>query len=115
VLASHIEPYGVVVHEAAVAGLPVLCTDFAGAAAGLMQDSYNGWIVAAGDVEEWAQAMARMSGLPPERLESMSAASRILGARITPSGWAQNVHERLARRRAELRARHGSEKESNDR
>jgi glycosyltransferase involved in cell wall biosynthesis len=115
VLPSHIEPYGVVVHEAAVAGLPVLCTDFAGAAAGLMQDSYNGWIVAAGDVEEWAQAMARMSGLPPERLESMSAASRILGARITPSGWAQNVHERLARRRAELRARHGSEKESNDR
>jgi glycosyltransferase involved in cell wall biosynthesis len=100
VLPSHIEPYGVVVHEAAVAGLPVLCTDFAGATAGLMQDSYNGWVVAAGDVGQWADAMARMSALPPERLTSMSDASRLIGARISPSGWAQNVHEQIARRRA---------------
>jgi glycosyltransferase involved in cell wall biosynthesis len=99
VLTSHIEPYGVVVHEAAVAGLPILCTDFAGAAAGLMQDSYNGWIVAAGDVERWAQAMHRMSALPPSRLQSMSDASRGIGARINPSGWALNVHEQIAWRR----------------
>jgi glycosyltransferase involved in cell wall biosynthesis len=99
VLPSHIEPYGVVVHEAAVAGLPILCTDFAGATAGLMQDSYNGWIVAAGDVAQWADAMARMSALPPQRLASMSAASQIIGARINPTGWALNVHEQIARRR----------------
>jgi glycosyltransferase involved in cell wall biosynthesis len=99
VLTSHIEPYGVVVHEAAVAGLPILCTDFAGAAAGMMQDSYNGWIVAAGDVERWAEAMLRMSNLPPARLQSMSDASRCIGARINPTGWALNVHEQIARRR----------------
>ena len=75
VLTSHIEPYGVVVHEAAVAGLPVLCTDFAGATAGLLQDSYNGWIVASGDVQRWAEAMARLAALPPARLQSMSDAS----------------------------------------
>lgn len=99
VLPSRVEPYGVVVHEAAAAGLPVLCSDFAGAAPGLVQDGGNGWIVPAGNVELWARAMARMSTLAPDRLAAMSAVSRALSQRLSPAGWALNLHEELLRRR----------------
>jgi glycosyltransferase involved in cell wall biosynthesis len=99
-LTSHIEPYGVVVHEAASCGLPVLCSDFTGAAAGLVQDGRTGWVVAAGRVELWARAMARMSALEPERLQSMSDIARAIATRFSPEGWALNVHEELTRRKA---------------
>lgn len=98
VLPSHIEPYGVVVHEAAASGLPVLCSDFAGAAAGMVQDGQNGWVVPASDVEAWAQAMARMSALPAERLADMSRVSVAIAQRLSPRGWAVNLAEEIARR-----------------
>lgn len=100
VLTSHIEPYGVVVHEAAAAGLPILCSEFTGAAPAYVHDAANGWLVPAGDVEEWAQAMLRMSSVEPSRLGTMSDVSRSLSQRTSPAIWAQNLHEQLARRRA---------------
>jgi glycosyltransferase involved in cell wall biosynthesis len=100
VLTSHIEPYGVVVHEAAAAGLPILCAEFAGAAPGLVQDGNNGWLVPSSDVSGWAAAMARMSAAGPERLQSMSDVSRAIAQRISPAGWALNVHEEIERRAA---------------
>jgi glycosyltransferase involved in cell wall biosynthesis len=100
VLTSHIEPYGVVVHEAAAAGLPILCAEFAGAAPGLLQDGYNGWVVPSGDIAGWAATMARMSSLSPGRLGEMSGVSRALAQRLSPAGWARNLHEEIQRRRA---------------
>jgi glycosyltransferase involved in cell wall biosynthesis len=97
-LTSRIEPYGVVVHEAAAAGLPILCSDFAGAVPGLLQDGYNGWVVPAGDGPRWAEALGRMSALAPDRLASMSEVSRALATRLSPAGWALNLHEEIARR-----------------
>ncbi|PZS20050.1 MAG: hypothetical protein DLM57_02740 [Pseudonocardiales bacterium] len=99
VLPSHIEPYGVVVHEAAAAGLPILCSDFTGAVPGMLQDGYNGWVVAAGKDALWAEAMARMSSLSPERLASMSDVSRAISTRLSSAGWARNLHEEIERRR----------------
>lgn len=99
VLTSHIEPYGVVVHEAAASALPILCSDFTGAAPGLIQDGYNGWMVPSGDKEKWAEAMARMSGLDPARLAEMSEVSLSLSRRLSPEGWARNLVEELTRRR----------------
>ena len=97
-LTSHIEPYGAVVHEAAASGLPILCSDFTGAAPGLIQDGYNGWMVPTGDIEHWANAMRRMSSVPAERLAEMSAVSRALATRLSPDGWARHLDEELTRR-----------------
>lgn len=99
-ITSHIEPYGVVVHEAAASGLPILVGDVTGAAPGFVQDGQNGWVVPAGDVSEWADAMERVSTLPPDRLEGMSEISRALARRVSPQGWAVNLAEQLQRRSA---------------
>ncbi|GAB2479193.1 glycosyltransferase family 4 protein [Jatrophihabitans fulvus] len=99
VVPSRIEPYGVVVHEATCAALPVLVTDFAGAAPGLVQDGYNGWQVPSGDVEAWADALARVAALPEARLGEMSQISAALSRRLSPEGWARNLVEQLERRR----------------
>jgi glycosyltransferase involved in cell wall biosynthesis len=100
VLTSHIEPYGVVVHEAAAAALPMLVSDFTGAVPGYVQDGANGWQVPAGRIDLWADAMLRMSELSGERLASMSAVSRALSTRWSPQLWALNLEEQILRRRA---------------
>jgi glycosyltransferase involved in cell wall biosynthesis len=100
VLTSHIEPYGVVLHEAAAAGLPLLCAEFAGAAPVFVQDGHNGWLVPSSDIGAWTQAMARMSALPADRLTSMSEVSRAISRRMSPAGWALHIHEEIERRAA---------------
>jgi glycosyltransferase involved in cell wall biosynthesis len=95
ILPSHIEWYGVVVHEAAVAGLPLICSDGVGAVPHLLQDGFNGWTVPAGDREALTTAMVRMSSMPESRLETMSEGSRALGSRLSPEIWALNLHEEL--------------------
>ena len=97
ILPSHIEWYGVVVHEAAVAGLPLICSDGVGAVPHLLQDNFNGWTVPAGDIDELAEAMGRMSALGAKRLGEMSDGSRALGSRLSPQIWARNLHEELER------------------
>ncbi|HJQ43682.1 MAG TPA: glycosyltransferase family 4 protein [Jatrophihabitantaceae bacterium] len=98
ILPSHIEWYGVVVHEAAVAGLPVICSDGVGAVPHLLQDGFNGWAFPAGDVDRLAATMRRMSAAEPGRLKAMSDGSRALGSRLTPEIWARNLHEEIESR-----------------
>ncbi len=98
VLPSYIEWYGVVVHEAAASGLPLIVSDGVGALTQLLQDNYNGWTVPKGDGEALTQAMLRMSAAGPGRLAAMSEGSRALGSRLSPTIWARNLHEELERR-----------------
>jgi glycosyltransferase involved in cell wall biosynthesis len=98
ILPSYLDYYGVVVHEAATAGLPLLCSDSVGAVPGLLQDGFNGWTVATGDAASLADGMARMSALPESRLAAMSDGSRALARRLSPGIWASNFHEEVARR-----------------
>jgi glycosyltransferase involved in cell wall biosynthesis len=95
---SRAEPYGVVLHEAAAAALPILTSHMVGAAPTLVQDGYNGWWVPAGRADHLADAMARVSDLDAARLGEFSATSHALSRRLSPSGWARNLHEELARR-----------------
>ena len=60
VLASRYEPWGVVLVEAAAAGLPIICTDACGARHEVVRG--NGIVVKAGSVQELAAAMAEVSG-----------------------------------------------------
>lgn len=98
ILPSYLDYYGLVVHESTTAGLPLLCSDGVGATPSLLQDGYNGWVVAAGSADSLADGMRRMSALAPERLEEMSEGSRNLAKRLNPTIWARNLHEECERR-----------------
>jgi glycosyltransferase involved in cell wall biosynthesis len=98
ILPSHVDFWGVVVHEAAVAGLPLICSDGVGAIPYLLQDGFNGWAFAAGDVDELTTALLRMSSADEARLQQMSDGSRALATRLTPEIWARHFHEEMGRR-----------------
>ncbi len=91
VLPSSFEPWAVVVHEAASAGLLVLASEKVGAAVHLVQPGYNGFICSTGDAEELAEQMARISAMSDERLDHMSHASYGLSQQFSPLRWADTI------------------------
>ncbi|MGO9565056.1 MAG: glycosyltransferase family 4 protein [Candidatus Korobacteraceae bacterium] len=93
VLPSTFEPWAVVIHEAAAAGLPIICTGECGASVHLVQDGYNGYVVEAGNDEVLTNTLLRMAELPAERRRHMGEASRGLSRQFTPERWANCVLE----------------------
>jgi len=61
VLASRQEPWGVVVNEAAAAGLPLLLSDAVGAAADLLKPGENGEVFSAVDIDQMASVWLTLS------------------------------------------------------
>ncbi|MCS7007864.1 MAG: glycosyltransferase, partial [Gaiellaceae bacterium] len=66
-LLSEREPWGVVVNEAAACALPLVLSERVGAAADLLRDGENGFLVRAGDVEGAAAALRRLAADPTLR------------------------------------------------
>jgi glycosyltransferase involved in cell wall biosynthesis len=60
-LLSRREPWGVVVVEAAAAGLPLVVSDRVGAAADLVEHGSNGFVIPADDVSAACDAIARLA------------------------------------------------------
>ena len=74
VLPSEREPWGLVINEAMNAGTAVIVSDQVGAAADLVEDGVNGYVVPVGDVEMLA---SRLRGITsdPALAKSMGASS----------------------------------------
>jgi glycosyltransferase involved in cell wall biosynthesis len=102
VLPSRFEPWAVVVHEAASAGLPVIATYVCGAVGRLVLDGYNGVVISPGDSEALAQGLARVSQAPEAARRAMGEASRSLAAQFSPDRWADLVVTRVAALRGVL-------------
>lgn len=102
VLPSRFEPWGVVVHEAASAGLAIVCSTECGASSRLVVDGYNGAVVPAGNIGALAIALGRVANGSTD-LSLMSRRSTELGAQFTPARWATYLLERSR----ELRERMG--------
>ena len=98
VLPSRSEQWGMVLNEAAAAGLPLVATEAAGGAYELVEDGVNGFVVAPNDAEALARAMRRLAEDEPFR-HAAGLRSRQLAARLTPGAWAEGVAG-LARRAA---------------
>jgi glycosyltransferase involved in cell wall biosynthesis len=91
VLPSRWEPWALVLHEAAAAGMPIICTDVCGAADAFVEDWLNGAIVPAGDAEALAGKFEWISGLSEQELRAMGRRSYELASRRTPRTWAETV------------------------
>lgn len=98
VLPSYIDFFGVVVHEAALSGQVLICSDGVGATPYLLQDGFNGWTVPAGDASQLTAALRQVTELPDERLMAMSTGSRSLASRFSPALWAQHLATECERR-----------------
>lgn len=92
VLPSIREPWGVVVNEAAAAGLPLVLTAAVGAAPDLLRSGENGVLVAAGDPDAIAAALVRLAD-DPEARQAAGARSRELAR---PWGYDDSVGAFLA-------------------
>lgn len=96
VLPSRSEPWGMVLNEAAAAGLPLVATEEVGAAHDLIEHGVNGFRVPSGDADALAEALRRLANDEVFRREA-GARSRELSRRFTPGSWAEGVAG-LARR-----------------
>jgi len=89
VLPSVYEPWGVVVHEAACAGLSLVLSEEVGAGAELLWDGYNGRRVAPRRPESIANAMRWISEHPEPWL--LGSRSFEASHRLSPELWADNL------------------------
>jgi glycosyltransferase involved in cell wall biosynthesis len=96
VLPSLFEPWGVVVHEAATAGLILVCSEATGAAVHLLQDGYNGYLFPTGNADLLAQRMLALSVRSDEELKDMREASVLMSGQLTPDRWASYLLEAVA-------------------
>jgi glycosyltransferase involved in cell wall biosynthesis len=97
VLPSVFEPWGVVLHEAALVGLPLVASGACGAAVHLLQDGYNGVRIEPGDVSALADALRLISQSTPQVRKRMGEGSFGLSGQFGPALWASNL-ERLVER-----------------
>jgi glycosyltransferase involved in cell wall biosynthesis len=91
ILPSHFEPWGVSVHEMAVAGFPMLLSDKIGAKEAFLKDNENGKVFPSGDVQALYEAMIWVAEQHPSKLEHMGRLSHELGMQNTPQLWAEKL------------------------
>jgi glycosyltransferase involved in cell wall biosynthesis len=100
VLPSLDEPWGVVVNEAMVCGLPVVVSDAVGAAHDLVRPGATGWVAPAGDETALAGALGDALGDLP-RARTMGATARDVARRwdhaLAASSFRAAVERALAR------------------
>jgi glycosyltransferase involved in cell wall biosynthesis len=94
VMASHFEPWGVVIAEAAASGLPVVCTSACGAGLDIVRSYYNGVITAPRDVAGLTRALRWIHDHESE-LAIMGARGRGMARGYSADAWAVRWHNYL--------------------
>jgi len=91
ILPSRHEPWGVVIHEFAAAGLPIICSDVCGAVPMFVIHGLNGYWFESENMDSLVAQMMNIINSDDRELCAMSDASHLLGQRITPSSSAANL------------------------
>ncbi len=92
-LPSRIEPWGVVIHEAVSAGLPLVCTSVCGAASAFLKDGYNGYVFNSDDEASLEKILIRMNQLTEDEIIKMGTRSFELSLQINPEMWGEILYQ----------------------
>lgn len=95
VLPSRFEPWGVVVHEFAAAGFPMLLSEAVGAKERFLKEGENGFSFKVNDVASLKFALAKFMKLSNQDLNKMSRVSNDLSKSITPEIWVETISKIL--------------------
>ena len=91
VLPSLYEPWGVVLQEAASAGLPLIASDACGASVHLIREERNGWTYRAKDTAGLKALLKRVSSLSSEESIKFGDKSSSLARQFTPALWSEKL------------------------
>ncbi|MGB6034753.1 MAG: glycosyltransferase [Cryomorphaceae bacterium] len=97
-LPSHKEPWGVVVHEFAAAGFPLILSDKVNSSTAFLNKGQNGFAFKAKNKKDLQRVLSEVVNLPDTTLRKMAEESRELGQNMTVSRWLKTV-EVLANRK----------------
>lgn len=89
VLPSLFEPWGVVVHEFAASGFPLLVSNHVGAQSAFLESGENGFVFSPTDKEELKQKMRKIMALPNSALLEMADKSASFSKKITHEKWVE--------------------------
>lgn len=84
ILPSRFEPWALVLHEYAVAGFPIICSDTCGASPVFVTAGYNGYTFKTGNIEDLEKQMLKIINSSDQELIVMSEKSHQMGNKITP-------------------------------
>lgn len=85
------EPWGLVVHEMAAAGLPLLISNVCGSAEDFLIDDYNGYSFDHNVFGDLEQKLEKMMSLNLDQLKLMGERSRALSSRNSPQVWSKKL------------------------
>ncbi|MBS2212120.1 glycosyltransferase family 4 protein [Carboxylicivirga mesophila] len=91
VLPSDFEPWGVVTHEMAVAGFPMVISSAVGSVTMFLNDGENGYIFKQGSKEALKKALKKMMQAKDSELRDMATASFEKGMSWTPERWVETI------------------------
>lgn len=92
ILPSTFEPWGVVVHEFAAAGYPLVLSDAVGASEAFLRNDENGFLFTHGSKKSLKDAMRKLFLTNSIDLRKMEEISVELAQKITPARWAATLY-----------------------
>ena len=91
ILPTHFEHWGVVVHEFAAAGFPMICSTTTSAATTFLKEAYNGYYTLPKDTASILNAMKKIIAMNGKALYEMGERSVELSKQITPETWSNTL------------------------
>lgn len=91
VLPSLYEPWGVVVHEFATVGIPMICSNKVNATTAYLKDGENGFLFDPTSVVDMRDAFIKIMTKTDAELELMGVSSRKLGLSYTTRDWVDRL------------------------
>lgn len=91
ILPSTFEPWGVVVHEMAASGMPLICSNEVGSASSFLQEGKNGYIFPSGNELALQQVLEEIMSLEDSEILKMGEISHELAQQIIQKLWVDKV------------------------